>query len=104
MDGAGWHRSKNLKIPGNIDIFLLPPYSPELNPVERFWRYLKQNVLHNKLFESLEKIEESLQTFLSSLSNSTIAQLCNTKSHHRLAIARLAAAAIERILEAVWTI
>jgi transposase len=77
MDGAGWHRSEDLEVPENIDIFLLPPYSPELNPVERFWRYLKQNVLHNKLFESLEEIEESLQTFLDSLQNSTISQLCN---------------------------
>jgi transposase len=45
MDGAGWYRSKNLKIPENIDIFLLPPCLPELNPVERFWRYLKQNMM-----------------------------------------------------------
>jgi transposase len=66
-----------LEVPENIDIFLLPPYSPELNPVERFWRYLKQNVLHNKLFESLEEIEESLQTFLDCLQDSTIAQLCH---------------------------
>jgi hypothetical protein len=77
MDGAGWHRSRGLEIPENIDIFLLPPYSPELNPVERFWRYLKQNVVHNRLFESLEEIEKSLQTFLDGLQNHTVAQLCN---------------------------
>jgi transposase len=35
MDGAGWHKSKSLEIPKNITIFFLPPYSPELNPVER---------------------------------------------------------------------
>ena len=67
MDGAGWHKSKDLKVPANIDIFLLPPYSPELNPVERFWQYLKRNVLHNKVFESLEETEESIQTFLNCL-------------------------------------
>lgn len=39
MDGAGWHKSKALKIPDNIVIFYLPPYSPELNPVERLWLY-----------------------------------------------------------------
>ncbi|MDR1236310.1 MAG: IS630 family transposase [Holosporaceae bacterium] len=77
MDGAGWHRSEDLETPENIDIFLLPPYSPELNPVERFWGYLKQNVMHNKLFESLDEIEESLQTFLNNLKDSTVAQLCN---------------------------
>jgi transposase len=36
MNGAGWHKSKDLKTPENIDIFLLLPYSPELNPVEQF--------------------------------------------------------------------
>ena len=35
MDGAGWHKSKNLIVPKNIIIELLPPYCPELNPVER---------------------------------------------------------------------
>jgi transposase len=77
MDGAGWHKSNNLKIPKNMDIFLLPPYSPELNPVERFWGYLKKNVLHNRLFESLDEIEKSLQIFLDGLQNHVIAQLCN---------------------------
>ena len=77
MDGAGWHKSKDLKVPENIDVFLLPPYSPELNPVERFWRYLKENVLHNKLFNTLEEIEESLQSFISSLENHIVAQICN---------------------------
>jgi transposase len=77
MDGAGWHKSKDLEIPENMDIFLLPPYSPELNPVERLWGYLKQNVLHNRLFDSLDEIEESLQTFLDDLQDSIIAQLCN---------------------------
>ena len=41
MDGAGWHKSKGLKIPKNIEIIYLPPYSPELNPVERLWLYSK---------------------------------------------------------------
>jgi hypothetical protein len=49
IDGAGWHKSKRLKIPQNIDIFLLPAYSPELNPVERFWEFVKQNVMHNTI-------------------------------------------------------
>jgi transposase len=69
MDGAGWHRSKDLEIPENIDIFLLPTYSPELNPAERFWGYLKKNVLYNRLFESLDEIEKSLQIFLDGLQN-----------------------------------
>jgi hypothetical protein len=36
LDRAGWHRSRGLLVPGNITLLELPPYSPELNPVERF--------------------------------------------------------------------
>jgi transposase len=77
IDGAGWHRSKDLKIPENIDIFLLPPYSPELNPVERFWEHVKQNVLRNKLFESSEPLELATEAFFNSLSNRNVLQICN---------------------------
>jgi hypothetical protein len=49
------------------------PYSPELNPVERFWRYLKQNLLHNRLFETLESLEASLDIFIKSLQNLIVA-------------------------------
>ena len=77
MDRAGWHRSKSLEIPKNITIFFLPPYSPELNPVERLWLHLKQNVLHNKMFESLEKLEDDLKNFINSLNVTTIIQICN---------------------------
>jgi transposase len=76
IDGAGWHKSKDLKTPENIDIFLLPPYSPELNPVERFWEFVKQNVLRNRLFESLVQIEISVEKFINSLQNYSIAQIC----------------------------
>ena len=41
MDQAGWHKSQGLRVPDNIQIEFLPPYSPELNPVERLWKWLK---------------------------------------------------------------
>ena len=41
MDQAGWHKSKNLILPKNIQIEFLPPYSPELNPVEKLWQWLR---------------------------------------------------------------
>lgn len=40
LDSAGWHKSKDLLIPENITIVLIPPYSPELNLVERLWMYI----------------------------------------------------------------
>jgi transposase len=48
MDNAGWHHSGELKMPQNITPLFLPPYSPELNPVERLWAYLKSHFLSNR--------------------------------------------------------
>src|SRR5438067_5646350 len=45
LDRAGWHRSQGLVVPGNITLLELPPYSPELNPVERIWHYLRSHWL-----------------------------------------------------------
>jgi len=56
LDGAGWHKSKNLVVPDNVTCLLLPPYSPELNPVERVWRYLRQNYLSNRAFKDYDEI------------------------------------------------
>ena len=42
-DMAGFHTSKDLKIPENVTIVALPPYSPELNPVENLWHYLRSH-------------------------------------------------------------
>ena len=42
VDQAAWHTSKKLNIPSNITILALPPYSPELNPMEQVWQFLKQ--------------------------------------------------------------
>jgi len=57
MDNAGWHRSKELEIPENIQIFPLPPYSPELQPVECSWPLLKESVA-NVYFDNLDKFEQ----------------------------------------------
>ena len=50
LDRAGWHRSQGLLVPGNITLLELPPYSPELNPVERVWHYLRSHWLANSVF------------------------------------------------------
>jgi hypothetical protein len=44
MDRAGWHKSGALKIPENLSILFLPPYSPELSPTENIWQFLRQTV------------------------------------------------------------
>jgi len=46
VDGAGWHRpGGDLKVPDNITLIPLPPYAPELNPIENVWQYLRSNKL-----------------------------------------------------------
>ena len=56
IDGAGWHKSEDLIIPKNISLLTLPPYSPELNPIEQIWAYVKSNFLSGRIFEGLEDI------------------------------------------------
>jgi transposase len=76
MDGAGWHKSKNLIIPKNIQIVLLPPYCPELNPVERLWKYIKDNVIRNKIFETLLELELTVCEFVRNLSADIVKSVC----------------------------
>ena len=56
MDRAGWHSTDKLKVPKNLTIILLPSKSPELNPVENIWQYLRQNLLSNTVFENYDAI------------------------------------------------
>jgi transposase len=76
MDGAGWHKSKNLIIPKNIQIIILPPYCPELNPVERLWRYIKDNTIKNKVFETLTELEDLVCEFVRNLGSEIIKNVC----------------------------
>ena len=50
LDGAGWHGRKGLRVPDNITLLPPPPYSPELNPMEPAWLYLKSPYLANRVY------------------------------------------------------
>jgi transposase len=56
LDRAGWHTTGNLDWPKNITPILLPSRSPELNPVENVWQYLRANFLSNRVFDTYEDI------------------------------------------------
>lgn len=60
IDGAGWHRSAALKAPDNIYLLKLPPYAPELNPIEHVWDELREKFFHNRVFKSLDALEDHL--------------------------------------------
>ena len=56
-DGAGWHQpGLRLRVPHNITLLTLPPYAPELNPMENVWAYLRSNKLCNRVWNSYDAI------------------------------------------------
>ena len=70
VDGAGWHRSQDLKMPSNLRLHLLPAYAPELNPVEHLWDDLREKSFHNRVFDSIESLEAHLEQALADLEKS----------------------------------
>ena len=80
LDGAGWHTSKQLLIPENIRLLHLPPYAPELNPVEHIWDYIReQKKFNNYTFNSIDAVENKLESVLLELQGEKekIKSLCN---------------------------
>ena len=61
LDGAGWHSSPRLQVPDNIVLLPLPPYSPELNPMENVWEFLRGNWLSHRVWETYEAILDACQ-------------------------------------------
>ncbi len=59
MDKAGWHVTGRLKVPPNVGLVHLPPYSPELNPVERVWLHLKERYLSHRVFADVSAIVDA---------------------------------------------
>ncbi len=78
LDGAGWHKSQTMAIPENLHLLNLPPYSPELNPVEHVWDELREKHFHNRAFESLDALEDQLIVGLLALEadRQTVKSIC----------------------------
>jgi transposase len=60
LDGAGWRQSEALTLSSNLRLLKLPPYSPELNPVENLWEEIREKFFHNRVFDSLDALEAHL--------------------------------------------
>ena len=69
LDGAGWHKSKDFSLPENLKLYFLPPYSPELNPVEHLWDELREKHFHNRIFDSIDTLDDHLFDALRSMEN-----------------------------------
>jgi len=72
MDQAGWHKAKSLRVPPNIELAFLPPYSPELNPQEQVWDELREKHFGNRLFNSLKAVIDAAVKGLQRLESSPL--------------------------------
>lgn len=59
VDQAGFHQMQECNLPAGVQLYKLPPYSPELQPTETLWPLLREAVA-NKLFKKISAIEETL--------------------------------------------
>jgi len=81
MDGAPCHRAGGLRIPENIRILHLPPYSPQLNPSENMWDEMREKAFANRSFSSMKDLEEHLCETLRAYENKpdTVQSICKWK-------------------------
>jgi len=87
-DGAGFHRSKGLRMPDNITAIQLPAYSPELNPIENLWGYLKSHHWSNRAYANNDELEEVvMQAWKTSVMNEELMKtVCSAKIYERATI------------------
>lgn len=81
IDNAGFHSTKHIEIPDNIKLLNIPPYTPELNPCEQIWKYIKQRY-KNQTFSSMDTLRDWLHTTVRSMAKETIMSICS--NHHFL--------------------
>ena len=79
LDGAGWHVAKALRVPANITLHNLPAYSPELNPVERVWAYLRGHYLSDRVFRDYDELFAETSTAWNRLNETTLASIASTQ-------------------------
>jgi putative transposase len=72
LDGASWHRSRNLVVPENIKLFYLPPATPEMNPIEQIWAWLRRHGFRNEIFSTLDKVVDRLCDVICSMPDSIV--------------------------------
>lgn len=76
LDNAGWHVARALRIPDNITLLFLPAYSPELNPVERLWAWLRGHQLSNRVYADYDELLRETDRAWLTLSEPTLRSVC----------------------------
>ena len=78
LDQAGWHTSPNLTVPANITLLFLPPYSPELNTIERVWAYVKSHYLSNRTYADYDALLQAGTDAYRALTPDLLRSICAT--------------------------
>jgi hypothetical protein len=76
LDNAGWHVAKALRVPDNVTLLFLPAYSPELNPAERLWAWLRSHQLSNRVFADYGELLREADRAWMTLDAPTIRSVC----------------------------
>ena len=79
LDQAGWHKAKRFVAPDNIILMFQPAHSPECNPIEQVWQYLKKR-MRWKRFKTLEELRQLIKEKLLALTSDTIASITGRAS------------------------
>ena len=77
LDNAGWHVARALRVPDNVTLLFLPPYSPELNPAERLWAWLRSHQLANRVYADYQELLSATDRAWLSLDADTIKSICH---------------------------
>lgn len=80
IDNAGFHSTKDMEIPKNIKLLRIPPYTPELNPCEQVWAYIKKR-FKNKIYDNLQELKDWLKEFVQNMSKETIKSIVGNKHY-----------------------
>lgn len=81
IDNAGFHSTKDTEVPDNIKLLRIPPYTPELNPCEQIWAYIKKR-FKNNIYQNLQELKDWLNEFVESMTQESIKSIVS--NHHYL--------------------
>ena len=83
LDNGAFHKAKRLLIPNNIALCFIPPYSPELNPAEKVWAFLKRKIT-NKAFKTLKELQNFMDRIIQQyLSMERIKSITHTTTYEK---------------------
>ena len=74
-DNAPWHGAESMIVPENIVILNIPPYTPEMNPIEQIWTEIRKRGFKNVIFKSLDAVIDKLCDVVNSLEHSTVSKI-----------------------------